>query len=235
MKRLLTILIVLLSFQFTEAQFYGSGGTAFPVQSSGIDSGEIIGNYLYLFSSTDTVIVDVSTLAGGDSIWSTSTGKIENGDTTLSFRHSFGDWSLVNDSLDLFGVETIPYSGSVLSLPNGKGINGIADFSGIGSSNLITAAFFDTTFALRGFSYDIDANAASIETGDFLVNASDTATIFGHPTIIYGDGSTSLEVNGNGVVVPKHSSDPPGEAGAIYFNTTSSTFRKHNGTSWSDW
>jgi len=45
--------------------------------------------------------------------------------------------------------------------------------------------------------------------------------------------STLWRPNGE-MILPKFSSDPTGEAGSIYYNTTSNVVRFHNGTSWNN-
>ena len=45
--------------------------------------------------------------------------------------------------------------------------------------------------------------------------------------------STEWRPNGE-MILPKFSSDPTGEAGSVYYNTTSNVVRFHNGTSWNN-
>lgn len=48
------------------------------------------------------------------------------------------------------------------------------------------------------------------------------------------DYGATTKYNENGVVFPNLSSEPTGENGAIYYNTTSNVFRKYANGSWSD-
>lgn len=109
--------------------------------SSGIDTVELIGSNLYVVTSSDTIIVDLASLAGGDSIWTTSSGKIENVDS-LPFIQSFQGVMFKNDSIDL-GVVQLPVAG--VQSPN------IGDFVGF-------AGYADATAAGLGERYFLGYN-----------------------------------------------------------------------------
>lgn len=111
------------------------------LSGSAVDSGEVIGNFLYLFSSSDTAIIDVTSLKE-DSLWQVSSGKVVNVDTTNQFRFEYGHYGLVNDTFAYNPFAKVPFSGSFYKDDSLIVLNGINDFSafpgGGGPQNIIT-------------------------------------------------------------------------------------------------
>lgn len=100
------------------------------INGSSIDSGEVIGSFMYLFTSNDTIIVDLSSIAvESDSFWSISSGKYEP-IYNLPISFEYDKYNFGNDTIPFVaGVYDMPYSGSYLDVKEGKFINGLLDMS----------------------------------------------------------------------------------------------------------
>lgn len=126
----------------------------------GIDSGEVIGNFLYLFSDTDTTIIDMSTLAGGDSIWSVSGGVITQTDTSNHLLVEGSNADIVNGTITPFAL---PFTGVISdSIGTWFGLNGLLNFFG-------TPMYVNGHYDFTNFKYN---GTRVIDTSEYLIDAT---------------------------------------------------------------
>ncbi len=145
---------------------------------SSIDSGEVIDTYLYLFGD-DTIIVDLATIASGDSLWTSSNGYYENIED-LPLKYSFENYSLVVDTTSTnLGIkragasyEDSGYSeviNGIFDLNDGDGFNmGSLSFD---TSGVATAMFVNPKFGYGQIvvknSFEIGSDTMILDVGNY--------------------------------------------------------------------
>lgn len=162
---------------------------------------------------------------GGDSIWTTASGKIENTDT-LPFVHTFTSGELVNDSIQI-NVFKVPFVGSRRSIGSWEYFIGQIDFSPAGGR------LVDRIQVVRNSdfkSYYVDVDSLFGVTISSEIGGSKPATIGVNDTSVLVSiyDTVTTEFKQYGMRVPRISVEPSvssanGE-GLIYYNTTDSLF-----------
>lgn len=154
------------------------------VINAGLDSGEVIGNFLYLFQGNDTVIVDVSNLAD-TSLWGISAGKLQP-KNEVPLKVSYVNTTLGWDSL-IVGQFLFPYYGVAEIIGSFKYINGMFDLSPLQSNKMVITAIntsTQNTIAVDSTSFEMftkisNANYAKIlgDTSEIELSFNDSISI----------------------------------------------------------
>jgi hypothetical protein len=148
-----------------------------------------------------------STIEGGR-LWKNFNGYYEPVDVK-PFRFSYQGYSLLNDSID-FGIFKLPFVGSSAGdLGTYKSLIGFGDATVIGGDYA----------HLYGYVNLLEGKYNAIE-------AIDTSSIS------MRNDTIKATLNSNGFVLPLLPSDPPGENGAIYYNTTTNHGRIYRNGTW---
>lgn len=198
---------------------------AFSLYEVCVDSGEVLGNFLYLFSCDDTTIIDVSGISvQGDSLWTISSGKYEQ-IYNIPFNQNFQGYKLINDSINL-GPVKLPYVGVMgPDLGSYKSAVAYVDATGAGSTRVHSMGYTDFLGAKYNSIAVNDTSAIYIRSrGDifneavgrfsvtpnerFLVN-TDTITMGASGAILnlnVVNGSLSIDMN-DGLIKTTRSPD----------------------------
>lgn len=139
--RIISLFFALILSLGLKAQFFSySSGSA-------IDSGEVIGSFMYLFQANDTIIIDLSTLSvDDDSLWSISSGNYRP-IYEYPLEYDFGDYVLTNtDDLNGTGIK---FSGTSVNDANYSLLfNGVFDEGDGTTMGLIAVDTFDNPNAI---------------------------------------------------------------------------------------
>lgn len=179
---------------------------------------EIIGNYLYLISE-DTTIIDLSSILA----WNSNGSQLTPVDSNLSLN--FNETLIIDDSLDL-GFGKFPFSGISKKIGTYNYAVGYLDLTPFQTKKMVITSFNSSSNVTMG----IDSTGVNIfsklaNTDRARININNSALDLKYDTV-------SAHVNYNGFVVPSLPSEPSGEPGAIYYNTSTEIFRKYGALGW---
>lgn len=182
--RIISLFFALIFALGVKAQFFSySSGSA-------IDSGEVIGNFLYLYQLSDTVIVDLSTIAvESDSLWTISSGKYEQ-IYDLPFNQEFQGYSIVNDSI--FLGQTLPFVGIKSdSIGDALGFIGFTETS----NDFIVNGWIDLVNGATNWIKIDDTTSISVVGNEYIDITADEVNVYGGLLNFGGGGNEVVDTN----------------------------------------
>ncbi|MCB9073972.1 MAG: hypothetical protein H6552_00345 [Chitinophagales bacterium] len=193
------------------------------------DSLTVIGNILYLFQNGDTLMAELPS-GGGSSLWGLQANTLIPIDTTTSLN--FNQTLLVKDSTNLFGF-VVEYSGIRETIGDSAiYFNGLIDLTPIGGEKTLINAVIDSSFNFSGMTIQSSGETSIEGNNGIYITSENNIEINAVSSLSLNSGNTNIYINTNGIVFPSFSTEPAGEIGAIYFNTTTNLYRRYTSSGW---